>query len=105
MPGSEEKFIRYLRTRLEQIAETGLTRSELKRCRNRAELEALECLQTADQRAYQFGYWETVTGHCKTLQVRLNQYAELTNEDVMLAVKTWWSSDNFAWVIGRRPNG
>ena len=103
-PNSEAQFIEYLGSVLDQIAKTGLTPSELNRCRNRAELEALECLQTADQRAYQFGFWETVTGHCNALQVRLNQYAELTNEDIRSAVQTWWSRENLAWVIGRRTH-
>ena len=82
-PNSEAKFLDYLgnspRADRQNRADQNSIVVEIAR-------EALECLQTADQRAYQFGFWETVTGR-NALQVRLNQYAELTNEDIKSAVQ------------------
>ena len=99
-----ESVLERVRTQLERLHDGGITQKELERARNRIELDVLEGLQTVEQKAHSIGFWETVTGDCRTSEKRLNQYQTLDTHRVNESIRKWWSPSKLSWTIGRCQN-
>ena len=98
---STHQLLEQLKVSLNSLIKDGITSQELERARNRIELDAIEGLQTVEQRAHSLGFWEVVVGDCRFTGTRLEQYASLTVAQVNRAIERWWGLDKMAWIIGR----
>lgn len=99
-----QDILEEIRTHFKTLFEDGISQKELDRARNRIELDVIEGLQTAEQRAHSIGFWEAVTGDCRRSEVRLAQYRALDQATVNAAIRKWWSPDHLSWTIGRCQN-
>ncbi len=96
-----QDILEHVRKHFDHLYENGITQNEMDRARNRIELDVIEGLQTAEQRAHSLGFWEAVTGDCRRSAVRLEQYQALDQETINAAIRKWWNPLQLSWTIGR----
>ena len=101
---SSEQVLEFVRAQLKKFLEDGLTRKEFERARNRIELDCLESLQTAEQRAHSMGFWQVVAEDCRFAETRLHQYQTLTVDTILEMTRSWWSEEALSWVVGKNDN-
>jgi len=82
-----------------EIAQNGITESELERAKNRVEFDYYQSLSTFLQKSFMLGYYYTTTGNWECLNNYIKKAREVTANDVKRVAAEYLRKSNSNTVI------